>query len=365
MIKKLIPKNLLDLININGSISISKYIEFCLYNSKNGYYQKKQSIGYDFTTAPEISQIFGECISIFFLFLLENFKNKSTSNTFIELGPGNGTLAKDILRVLKLNKNIREIELILIEKSNRLRNKQKYELKNSIIKNKVTLKWLEKLNLKNTHKPIFFYCNEFFDSLPIDQFYYSNKVLYEKRITVNNKNEMSFIGEKTNKKIADHYKQTKDGSIIEYSKYSDDILKKILKYISSNDGVFLLFDYGPLIKGANDSIQCIFNKKRCNILDFPTKADITHHIDFEYMKELATDLNVNCYGPIRQRNFLINFGGYERLNSLLRSSKEKQKHSLKLEFLRLINPSEMGELFKCILFTSRNYKIPKKIFENG
>ena len=110
MINKLIPKNLLDLININGSISISKYIEFCLYNSKNGYYQKKQSIGYDFTTAPEISQIFGECISIFFLFLLENFKNKSTSNTFIELGPGNGTLAKDILRVLKLNKNIRNTE---------------------------------------------------------------------------------------------------------------------------------------------------------------------------------------------------------------------------------------------------------------
>ena len=42
------------------------------------------------------------------------------------------------------------------------------------------------------------YCNEFFDSLPIDQFYYSNKVLFEKRITVNNRNEMSFIGKKTN-----------------------------------------------------------------------------------------------------------------------------------------------------------------------
>ena len=41
------------------------------------------------------------------------------------------------------------VELILIEKSNRLRNKQKYELKNSITNNKVTLKWLEKLNLKN------------------------------------------------------------------------------------------------------------------------------------------------------------------------------------------------------------------------
>ena len=43
------------------------------------------------------------------------------------------------------------------------------------------------------------------------------------------------------------------------------------------------------------------------------------------MKELATDLNVNCYGPIRQRNFLINFGGYERLNSLIQLSKERKE----------------------------------------
>jgi NADH dehydrogenase [ubiquinone] 1 alpha subcomplex assembly factor 7 len=359
-----IPKNLLDLININGSISISKYIEFCLYNSTNGYYQKKKSIGHDFTTAPEVSQIFGECISIFFLFLLENSKNESTTNTFVELGPGNGTLAKDILRVLKPNKKIRNIELILVEKSEKLKNKQQYELQNSIINNKITLKWLEKLNLKNINKPIFFYCNEFFDSLPTDQFYYSNKILYEKRITVNDKNEMSFIGKKTKKNISNYYEEIKDELIFEYSRYSDNILKKILKYISSNNGVFLLFDYGPFVKGATDSIQCIFNKKRCNILDFPTKSDITHHVDFEYMKAIAAEYNVNCYGPISQRNFLINFGGYERLNELINSSAKEKRHSLKLEFLRLINPSEMGELFKCVLFTSKDYKIPKKIFGN-
>ena len=130
----------------------------------------------------------------------------------------------EIAKKSVIREKIREIELILVEKSNRLRKKQKNELKNSIINDKVTLKWLEKLNLKNIHKPIFFYCNEFFDSLPIDQFYYSNKVLYEKRIIVNNKNEMSFIGEKTNKKISDYHKQIKDGSIFEYSRYSDDIL---------------------------------------------------------------------------------------------------------------------------------------------
>ena len=134
--------------------------------------------------------------------------------------------------------------------------------------------------------------------------------------------------------------------------------KKIL--VTGGDGRF-----SKILKKKNKSLNLFFaSKKKCNILDFPTKADITHHVDFEYMKAIATDFNVDCYGPISQRNFLINFGGYERLNSLIRSSKEEQKHSLKLEFLRLINPSEMGELFKCILFTSRNYKIPKKIFDD-
>ncbi|MDC3091133.1 SAM-dependent methyltransferase [Rickettsiales bacterium] len=359
-----IPKNLFNLIRDEESISISKYIDFCLYNSTNGYYQKKKSVGFDFITAPEVSQIFGECVSIFFLYLLETFEKKITSKMFIELGPGNGTLVQDILRVLQINKKLKKIDVILIEKSKRLRDKQKLKLENLKIANKIKLKWSEKLNLGNLNKPIFFYCNEFFDSLPTDQFYYSNKSLYERRIKLNSENKMTFIGKKTKKKINDFYRKVKDKLIFEYSKNTDQILKEIFKYISLNGGAFLLFDYGPSIKGANDSIQCIFNKQKCNLLDYPTKSDITHHIDFQYMKAIAKEFNLNCHGPISQRNFIINFGGYERLNSLISSSNREKRHSLKLEFLRLTNPSEMGELFKCILFTSKNYKIPKQIFKN-
>jgi len=359
-----IPKNLLDLIRNEGSISISKYIDFCLYNSINGYYQKKKSVGFDFITAPEVSQIFGECVSIFFLYLLETFEKKVTSKIFVEFGPGNGTLVRDILRVLQINKKIKKIDIILIEKSKKLRDKQKLELENLKKNNKIRLKWSEKLNIENLNKPIFFYCNEFFDSLPTDQFYYENNILYERRIKLDCENEMKFIGEKTKKKINDFYGKVKDKLIFEYSRNTDHILKEIFKHISLNDGAFLIFDYGPFVKGANDSIQCIFNKQKCNLLDYPTKSDITHHIDFQYMKSIAKEFNLNCYGPISQRNFIINFGGYERLNTLISSSNREKRHSLKLEFLRLTSPSEMGELFKCILFTSKNYKIPKQIFQN-
>ena len=96
-----VPEELKNLIKKKKSLSLSEYIEFCLYDIDNGYYQKRKVINKDFTTAPEISQIFGECIAIFFLYFFDAFKESSLTKTFFELGPGNGTLANDILRVIK------------------------------------------------------------------------------------------------------------------------------------------------------------------------------------------------------------------------------------------------------------------------
>ena len=78
----------------HNSISISRFISLCLYESKNGYYQKKK-VGEDFLTSPEISQMFGECISVFFANIL---KKINTTINFCELGPGNGNLITDITR---------------------------------------------------------------------------------------------------------------------------------------------------------------------------------------------------------------------------------------------------------------------------
>ena len=98
MISK-IPSNLRLFIKKKKSISIDEYINFCLFNDKNGYYQKQKSIGNDFTTSPEVSQIFGETIGFLLLYLKKI--NRIDCSKIIELGPGNGTLTSDILNIFK------------------------------------------------------------------------------------------------------------------------------------------------------------------------------------------------------------------------------------------------------------------------
>ena len=101
----------------NQKISLSRFINFCLYKEKKGFYQKNR-IGSHFITSPEISQLFGECIGIFFL-LLKDLKIKN----FCELGPGNGTLMKDLISTIKKFTND-QISFNLYEKSRFLKSLQ-------------------------------------------------------------------------------------------------------------------------------------------------------------------------------------------------------------------------------------------------
>ena len=142
-----------------GEISLDKFIEICLYGDQ-GYYIKKNPIGInnDFITAPEISQMFGEIIGIFFInYWKEKFK---TEFNLIELGPGNGTLISDIIRTSSINKSfVKAAEITLIEKNINLINHQKKIL------NKINFKkanWNSDFKFKN-NKPSIIYSNEFFD----------------------------------------------------------------------------------------------------------------------------------------------------------------------------------------------------------
>ena len=122
----------------HNSISISRFINFCLYEPKNGYYQKKK-VGEDFLTSPEISQMFGECISVFFALILEKI---NTTINFCEFGPGNGNLIKDITRSMhRIRKQ--KINYFFWEKSKFLNEKNLKKLQS-----KANIKKLQKLNFK-------------------------------------------------------------------------------------------------------------------------------------------------------------------------------------------------------------------------
>ena len=131
-----------------NQISLSRFINLCLYEKNKGFYQNNR-IGSHFITSPEISSVFGECIAIFFSLLLKKFKIKD----FCELGPGNGTLMMDL--ILTINKFVNTpLKFHLYEKSNLLRSLQLSNLTNLNSK-KLKIKFQKNFKLKK--KIIFFF----------------------------------------------------------------------------------------------------------------------------------------------------------------------------------------------------------------
>ena len=347
-----IPFDLKLKLKKKGSLSLSEYINFCLYNPKRGYYRTQNSVGKDFTTSPEISQLFGECIGIFFLNSINNFFEKNEIS-FFELGPGQGSLSKDIIRVLNYKKHLKK-KFHLIEISDKLILRQKKKLKDEIVKNKIF--WRKNINLSKINTPIFFYCNEFFDALPIDQFKKINNNWHEKLIFMRKDGKLSSYYKRTSKKIPMYYHYLKNDSVIEISKSYEKYLKKIFQYLEKFGGVFVIFDYGPYNKSFINTLQGIYNKNKCSIFEYPCESDITHHLDFNFIIELSKEFRVKHIGPISQREFLIKNGILERFKILVNSNNLNKYGSLKKELDRLINPKEMGEIFKCLIFSNKNIK---------
>ena len=326
-----------------SSISLSRYINLCLYEKNIGYYHNKK-IGSDFTTSPEISQMFGECIAIFMVSVL---KKIGKLNNFCELGPGNGTLMKDLIKSLSAFLGNR-INFFLFEKSN------KFSV-DSIFKEykEFSIKKIKKLSFPS--EPFFFLCNEFFDALPINQFEKKNNIWFERRVRFKNNKFTLILKKNTDLSLG---QGNLNGSIQEISPLKKLYLMKIFKHLSQCGGGFLIFDYGPFFKNKIDTIQSIYKGQKSNFLENTHESDITYHIDFEYIKKIAKKFNLFFHGPISQKKFLYFNGINERFLTLSKNIHSKKKiEQLQSQFTRLTDPSGMGGLIKCVLITKENLKI--------
>ena len=205
---------------MNGPIHIDEFIQIYSSDTKFGYYSTKNKIGLDgdFITSPEISQLFGECVSIFIASINERV---GKIRDFCELGPGNGTLIKDLSK--NLNKLIKEeLNFFLFEKSNSLVKNIKKNIKN------VNISHLKKLIFPP--RPIFFIANEFFDALPINQFEKTSNGWLERRIDlVEGKLKLTL---KKNPFFKFLEKQSKKGDVDEISPYTELYLKRIFSHLN-------------------------------------------------------------------------------------------------------------------------------------
>ena len=339
----------------NKLIPVDELVQKVLYEPNIGYYSKKIPFGRqgDFVTAPTISNLFSEIISIWIVSAWEKLGKPKKFN-FVELGPGDGSLSRILINTFKKFPNInKSINIFLYEKSDLLKKVQKKRLKNSKVR------WIK--NFNNISKgPVIFFGNEFFDAIPIKQFIFKEKSLLEKCYIINSKAEFKDVYRKANsedsKKIK-YFKTLKGLKFIEFPKIGLNEMSKIVKKIKKLSGGILLIDYGYLDNLNKSTLQIVMNNKKVDIdLLFNNlgNADITSLVNFSLLKEyfLKNDLKVKRI--VSQKFFLERMGIIERARILERKMTIKQKNYMSLTLKRLLHKNLMGELFKVIFAYKSN-----------
>ena len=332
-------------------ITLDSYLEKVLYDKKFGYYQKKNPFGLkgDFITAPNISNIFSEIVSIWFVSFWENLGRPNKIN-FVELGPGNGDFCLTLIRTLK---NFPEVfsasEIILYEKSEKLKKVQKKRIKS----NKV--KWIDNLNKINKN-PIVFFGNEFLDALPIKQFKKHNNNIFEKHVALK-KNKVDFIFKKALKKDINKLKNFNlqlNNGVIEYPEHGFRELSVICKKIKKLNGGVLFIDYGYTEKININTLQSVMKHKYNYINKNIGSADITSLVNFNLYKKFFEFNGLVSENIITQSQFLQKMGIIERTKILSKNMTSENKINLYTRLERLIGPRMMGEKFKVIFSKNKN-----------
>ena len=337
------------LLNNKKNFRLDKFIELALYE-RNGYYLSKKPIGkkYDFVTSPEISQMFGEIIGVY---LLYHWREKINSKfNLIELGPGNGTLFKDIERAAKILPNFFEnADINLIEINKELR---KIQEKNFSYFKLSKIKWSKAINFRSK-LPSIIYSNEFFDCFAVRQFFFK-RFWIEKYVKFNNKNNTYYFTNKkvTNIKLLSKLNEYKKEKLLEKSFEREKYFEKICKFIKQNKGIFITIDYGYFENIKNFTLQSLSNHKFSNIFENIGEQDISSHVNFRELYRIAKKYNLKIDEACSQRDFLTKYGILERKESLSKNQDIKTKNIIKNEAKRLINNKEMGNLFKFLIVSN-------------
>lgn len=323
-----------QLITHNGSLSVAAYWSLCLSHPEYGYYMNRNPLGEegDFTTAPEISQLFGEMVSVW---IAEKWHEMGSPKRIYltELGPGRGTLMLDILRIAKIVPDFStSIHLHLVETSPRFRAKQAEILKDYHVT------WHDDLSTLPDDAPVIFVANEFLDALPVEQYVFQDGKWFERMIGLDVYKNFTW-GLRSSRFDFDS-PSYKDRAVLEISPARESVVLDLAVRLHKQGGAALLIDYGHDKSGYGDTLQAVRKHQYANVLKDCGDVDITSHVDFGKLKEILEQDGLSVHLS-SQANFLKRMGIEMRAAQLSLKSQEIQSG-----FHRLVDPDQMGELFR-------------------
>ena len=334
-----------------GPISVHDYVEACLYDSEYGYYRTRAGIGQggDFITAPEISQVFGELIGLWAGEVWRQMGEPAPVR-LVELGPGRGALMADALRALKIVPGFLAAATVhFVETSKALQEAQRAALAQA----RVPVSWHD--DFKNVPSgPAILIANEFLDCLPVQQFVFDSAAggWRERMIGVDGgvfRFAAGSVAETPPGLDAAAATGSEDGAIFEHRPAVGGIIDA---FAARSPLVALLIDYGYSRPSFGDTVQAVRGHRFASLFDAPGESDITAHVDFLRLKQTAADAKMKAFGPMPMGEWLLRLGLEPRAAQLLARASEADANEIRSSMARLVDPAQMGVLFKVLVLTN-------------
>ena len=332
-----------------GPITVADYMAAALDDPDYGYYRQADPLGTagDFTTAPEISQLFGELIGAW-LIDCWNQAGKPSPINLVELGPGRGTLMADIMRVARHAPDwLSAVRLHLVEISPRLRQAQAGLLAAH------SPQWHDTLSTV-PDGPIMLVANEFLDAMPIRQLVFWDGTWRERLVGWSEAAGFAFMlstGPSSLSLLVPAGLHPEQGSLYELSPTAIAIGADIADRVAQHGGAALIIDYGRAESAVGESLQAVRAHRMVKVLDNPGDADLSTHVDFGALSRIAGEAGMQALGPASQGSFLNALGIGPRAERLKRGLTWDAADAVDQAVERLIAPEKMGDLFKALAIT--------------
>jgi SAM-dependent MidA family methyltransferase len=299
--------------------------------SNTAYYATHDPFA-DFTTAPEIGQVFGELLGAWAA-VTWRLLGAPDPVLLVEAGPGRGTLMADALRVVaRVAPAFRAAcRVHFIETSARLRAAQAASVPGAV--------WHDDL-ASVPAGPAIVLANEFLDALPIRQFVRHGGAWQERFV---------HAGAFVLRPCADQG-EAPEGAILERGEAASAWITALSGRLVREGGAALILDYGRDTPGLGDTLQALRAGRPADPLADPGEADLTSHVDFPALAAAAAAMGAQSHGPATQGAFLHALGLRLRTERLAAAHPDRAA-ALRAAADRLASPSRMGQLFKAMAIT--------------
>jgi SAM-dependent MidA family methyltransferase len=355
-------KIMAEIASKGGWIPFSRYMEMALYEPGMGYYSAgahKLGAGGDFTTAPELSPLFGAAIVETLLPILEGLQAQGLPTQILEFGAGTGKLAESILtRLHDLEFSLDRYDIIEISPD--LAQRQEERLEQLVEKLGLSTKcnWLS--SLPSNFKGIIL-ANEVIDAIPCDTIIFQNGFWYQQGVALVDGKLAWSVGQPVEQSLLPETLLTgefSEGYVTELHAPANAWMHQVAKHLDT--GLFLTFDYGfpeseyyhaQRLEGTlmahhrHHAIQDPFH--------LPGLCDLTTHVEWSQIARSALQEEVDDVYLSNQASYLLDAGIGDIALEVGDPSNPETFLPISNALQKLLSEAEMGELFKVFAFSKK------------